>query len=299
MPKRKKKEYIINYWIERGFTKEEAIEKIKIEKRSNHFLCKEYYTKRGFTEEEAIAKIKNIQIKNAANVNHKNKANPYSKEYWISKGLNEVEVKLNIENLKYKTNPYKNWSDEKTNEIIRKRKNTYYAKTDKERKNINKSRGRTKNQLEKKFGVYKTQKILKDRGKGRRNSFFRRYSKISESFFNELQSSYDKKIFYGNEEKWIRYNSNKGFYVDCLYNKKIIEFNGDFYHANPKIYESDSIIEISKKNIKEANEIWQKDQFKIDKLKSLGYEILIIWERDVRKTRQKILNKCLNFLNNE
>ena len=104
---------------------------------------------------------------------------------------------------------------------------------------------------------------------------------------------------YAEKEIWIRYNSNKGFYVDCICDNRIIEFNGDFYHANPELYEANSIITISKKKIKSAKQIWKADEFKIKKLKELGYEILIIWERDINLNKEKIINKCIKFLENE
>lgn len=60
--------------------------------------------------------------------------------------------------------------------------------------------------------------------------------------------------------------------------------------------EEDSIITISKKTIKKAEEIWEQDLLKINKLKDLGYEVLTIWEYDVLKNKQKIINECINFI---
>jgi len=291
--------YSIEYWIKKGFSEKDAIEKINTIKRENSCWCKEYWVKRGLSEEEAINKLKEKQRQNAAKVDNKHKANPYDTQTWIKRGLTEEEAKNKIQEIKDSQNIYKKFEKERLNKVIEKRKNTYYNKSKEKRKKINKSRGKSKEQYIKEFGKEKAEKLLKERGKGRKNPFFRRYSKISTKFFSELKEKSNKEIIYGDNEKWIRYNSNKGFYVDCLYNNKIIEFNGDFYHANPKLYESDSIIKISNTKIKTALEIWKADEFKIKTLKKLGYDILIIWELDIVKNKEKTLNKCIKFLENE
>lgn len=71
----------------------------------------------------------------------------------------------------------------------------------------------------------------------------------------------------------------------------------DIYHANPELYESNSLI--AKNNIKTAKQIWKKDEFKIKTLKKLGYEILIIWELNIFKNKEIVLKECINFLKNE
>lgn len=45
-----------------------------------------------------------------------------------------------------------------------------------------------------------------------------------------------------------------------------------------------------------ANDLWQIDKNKQNIAKSLGYEILVIWESDYYKMPKVILNKCLIFL---
>jgi hypothetical protein len=296
---KQKEIYTLEFWEAKGYSKEESLLEIKKEKRKNHFLCNEYWIERGYNIDESKEKIRQIQLKNARKVNQKNKKNPYSIKYWIELGKTENEAKEEIKKLKEKTNPYKNWDKEKFKNIIQKRRETYYSKSKKEKEKINKTRGRTTEQLIQKFGEERTMEILKQRGRGRTNPFFRRYSKISKSFFNELQSRISQKLYYGEEEKWIRYNKNKGFYVDLILDNKIIEFNGDFYHANPNLYDGDAIIKISSSKIFNAKDIWSKDTFKVKTLEKLGYKILIIWEKDIREDRDKILNKCIKFLKDE
>lgn len=57
----------------------------------------------------------------------------------------------------------------------------------------------------------------------------------------------------------------------------IIEFNGDYWHCNPIKYKPDYIHPHKKKL---ASQIWEDDKTRIDKLKSYGYNLEVIWEKD-------------------
>jgi hypothetical protein len=257
--------------------------------------------KKGLSEDEAILKIKEIQSNNAkkrSKESYSNMLMPWEKEYWIKKGYNKDEALIkSLE--KRKKLSINSLDDKKKKDILDNRKKTFYNKSDNERNKINKTRGRTKEELIEKFGEKYVEELSIKRGSGRRNSFFRRYSKISKEFFNELEQKTNKKLLFAEDEQWIRYNSNKGFYVDCVCGNKIIEFNGDFYHANPELYEANSVITMSKKKIKTAEQIWKHDEFKIKKLKELGYSVLIIWEKDINSNKEKIINDCIKFIENE
>jgi len=60
----------------------------------------------------------------------------------------------------------------------------------------------------------------------------------------------------------------------------IIEVNSDFWHANPKIYNSDDFLEYPFKKEKSKN-IWEKDKNKNKYAKKNGYVIIYIWEYDM------------------
>ena len=64
------------------------------------------------------------------------------------------------------------------------------------------------------------------------------------------------------------------FYLP-LYNI-IIEYNGDFWHANPTIYNEDKILTDGKT----AEEIWEKDKLKKQIAEENGYKFYTIWEKD-------------------
>ena len=68
----------------------------------------------------------------------------------------------------------------------------------------------------------------------------------------------------------------------------IIEYFGDYWHCNPKKYESDFF---NKKKGKFAWELWDYDKKKIDLIKSYGYNLEVVWEGDL-----KLDNKLINII---
>jgi len=68
----------------------------------------------------------------------------------------------------------------------------------------------------------------------------------------------------------------------------IIEYFGDYWHCNPKKYESDFF---NKKKGKFAWELWDYDKNKIDLIKSYGYNLEVVWEGDL-----KLNNKLINII---
>jgi G:T-mismatch repair DNA endonuclease (very short patch repair protein) len=118
--------------------------------------------------------------------------------------------------------------------------------------------------------------------------FNRIYSLIDESdrnlvFFHRL-----------NKEFQIRDEGLQKTYIyDFKFKNKIIEFHGDYFHANPKIYDANYYN--TKKGIF-AEQIWEKDSQKIEYAEKVGYVILVVWQKDYKENPEKILKKCINFL---
>lgn len=123
------------------------------------------------------------------------------------------------------------------------------------------------------------------------------WSKISQELFweiyNIIKNDYEK-IYFGelNHEYGCETNTNFDFVI--IDNKKVIEFNGDKYHANPKIYEKN---DIPLKYIgKTSEEIWDNDKLKNQKLINNGYELKIIWESDYKKNKNDIILECIKYI---
>jgi len=98
------------------------------------------------------------------------------------------------------------------------------------------------------------------------------------------------------EKQFTLYYENKRYFIyDLKFNNKIIEYNGDYWHANPIKYKRNDILNFPRKSIK-AKRIWEKDKKKIELAESQGYEVLVIWENDYKKNKEETIKKCINFL---
>lgn len=77
-------------------------------------------------------------------------------------------------------------------------------------------------------------------------------------------------------------NNNKNFFFDyrLLNSNILIEVNGDYWHANPKIYLKDDIIKYPS-NSKKAGEVWEKDLIKQKAAEKNNYKVITLWESDI------------------
>jgi G:T-mismatch repair DNA endonuclease (very short patch repair protein) len=80
----------------------------------------------------------------------------------------------------------------------------------------------------------------------------------------------------------------------CQETNTIYEYYGDYWHGNPKIVQKTKIN--GTKNIP-YDELYQKTMKREEKLKKLGYNLVIIWEYDW-KHKLKILKQIKNNLQN-
>lgn len=108
-----------------------------------------------------------------------------------------------------------------------------------------------------------------------------------------------KKLYFAtkNQEYYICKGKGEFYQYDFvdLKNKKIIEYNGDQYHANPKMYEVNDYPHPFRKTIT-AKEIWGKDENKRKVAEEEGFKVLVIWDSEYKKHKDDTLNKCLEFL---
>lgn len=81
-----------------------------------------------------------------------------------------------------------------------------------------------------------------------------------------------------------------------LTNKKIIEFNGDYWHASPKKYKADDVINYPGNHGVIAKNVWLYDELKLKIAEDAGYEVKIIWESDYRKNSAKVVKECVQWL---
>jgi hypothetical protein len=269
------------YWIKKGFSEQDAIEK-----GLNHYHSSttknrllptqlEYYINKGQSKEEAKISLKNEQSKRTAKLVAKEKANPELRkrrlwnqiEYYTNKGYTE-EVGYQLMQEKFK---------ERNLQTMKKLTEKYISKGYSE-----------VDALESAQKDYKkrAKKIMKTRIEN--NSFgWQKASKQYLEFFQPLMDYLDEnniKYYVGTEDKqeWfiakgIEYFYSYDFYIPSK--KLIIEYNGEHIHPNP---------EMSKENWnnwkhcwtqKSADECRELDQIKLDVAREKGYKVVEVFER--------------------
>lgn len=124
-------------------------------------------------------------------------------------------------------------------------------------------------------------------------------SKIETNFFMKSKVEMDFLTSVGGEFPEIKYepldvrveNDGKMVYPDAILDDVIVEFNGDFWHFNPKIYE-DVLVRYP-----DAPKKWKKDTEKYRLYLERGYRVIVIWEADWRKHREEVIKQFRGFLN--
>lgn len=82
---------------------------------------------------------------------------------------------------------------------------------------------------------------------------------------------------------------DKTIRVDFLLeNNRVIEVQGDYFHANPEIYDS-KLTSMQERNIKNDN---RKRNF----FKENGYDLLEIWEKEIKESTEEVTKKIKDFI---
>lgn len=131
------------------------------------------------------------------------------------------------------------------------------------------------------------------------------YSKGSQELFNLLEQAlqklnYTPDSYYATKNREfhkLNPQTNQSFFYDYVIPdiKFCIEYNGDIYHANPKMY-SPSDIPRGRGNTKSALEIWERDKTKNEVLRQQGYNVVIVWESDFQKHPDDIVQKLVQAI---
>jgi hypothetical protein len=282
----------IGFWKERGYENSNEIvsniQKINTEKVKNRFVSTsenllalgydketirswragpnmiKYWINKGYNKEESKIKVSEYQRDLTKLIDYKKRLSNTSKEYYLNKGYNEKEAK----------------------KLLTERQNTI---------NLNKyikKHGEEKGLILYKEKVLKRSKYLGCSKKG--------YSNISQDLFKNLYKSYDNcdNILYAEINNEFKINKKTGYWLydfTDIKNKKIIEFQGDRFHANPNIYKEYETPHpfLSEKTSKD---IWINDELKrLDAIKQ-GFYVFYVWESDYRKDKDLIISKCIDFL---
>jgi G:T-mismatch repair DNA endonuclease (very short patch repair protein) len=123
-------------------------------------------------------------------------------------------------------------------------------------------------------------------------------SMVACEMFSHIDESHPS-ILYGNNEKEIKVDKNV-YWLDCVdtSTKRVIEFYGDYWHANPTKYNDDFMF-VKNKIPTTALQIRNKDAKRIQQITDKGYSVMVVWEKDYRLDKLAVIQKCIEFLNGE
>ena len=132
------------------------------------------------------------------------------------------------------------------------------------------------------------------------STLYKRLRKLDSFVCRGMRSITELEIDNWLTENNILFESNnrtqiKPYELDFYFFKynKAIEFQGDYWHMNPTIFEADDFNEIKNKT---AFEIWKYDLNKFELSKAKHIDIFYIWESDWNLNKEKIKLKVLDFL---
>jgi hypothetical protein len=126
------------------------------------------------------------------------------------------------------------------------------------------------------------------------------YSKWSIDLFNNIKETITDLYYFGENElafscEYYTPLHQKIIRPDLFYKGKIIECNGDLFHANPKLFNEDDTPHPYNKNIT-SKEIWEIDNKKNELYISKGYKVFIVWQHEYQSNQTEIIKKCIEFL---
>jgi hypothetical protein len=236
-----------------------------VQKNGASIFTKNYWLKKGFTDEEAIEKVRSVQSKNAEKFVAKGDWDNCSwmrPKYWINKGYTKKEAKEII-------------SEKQSILSNRSSRFTGHVRTQESKDKISASMKK------------KIQKI----GAGKWSSHFGTFSgrsKIEIEFYDYIKQNINKDV-QGNVP--IR-----DYIVDVLLGGKVVEFYGDFWHANPRMHHADDTLTGFCSAGREVRDIRKNDENRVKKLKEMGYDVLVIWEYDWHHSKEECIKKVKDYL---
>lgn len=248
----------------------------------------DFWLFKGYTEAEAKEEISKIQTQYTKQQITKGECSVRKKTYWINKGYSEEEAIKKVADVQRRDINYfinKGMTETEAEEKMAQRNIKWINSLNERIKwdNFNLKKGRTFNQLIEKHGLEKATEIL-----NKRTTVFHGKSNIEELIYEKHLKNYGFK----RHLKMLK-DSSKGMFIWDYYHEELkiaIEFNGDYWHCNPKLYDGNYPHPTIKKT---AHTIWEKDKRKKELAKKNGYKVFTIWESDVIEDK---INEILNAL---
>jgi len=120
-------------------------------------------------------------------------------------------------------------------------------------------------------------------------------SDLEREFTNLLEESFGKLdyITYRNPYGKWSHLLNKFVLFDIKHGNCVIEFNGDYWHANPKIYRDDAII-----RGRTSVEIQEHDRKKIQTAIDCGFRVYVVWENEFKSNKLETIQRVIEWMQN-
>lgn len=115
-------------------------------------------------------------------------------------------------------------------------------------------------------------------------------SKAENEIYNYLKNIYGEML----NRKTIKWD-NKRYFPDMRIKNIVIEYFGDYWHANPNRYKANEIVH---HNLT-AEEIWKHDEIRIKELEGIIAKVIIIWEYNYknRNSDEEFFNNLIEEIN--
>mgnify|MGYP002128712951 FL=1 len=133
------------------------------------------------------------------------------------------------------------------------------------------------------------------------------WSAISQRLFEQVHQHLPAEfnVYYGSHgsEFPLFKTGHKIIFVDFYVQqtKKAIEFNGDYWHANPVFYKSCDLINFPGNRRVVAQDVWNADSTRMKYIRQHPCvdDCMIVWEHDFVSQPHLIIEKCVKFILNE
>lgn len=125
----------------------------------------------------------------------------------------------------------------------------------------------------------------------RRSGFF--FSNLEKEFIALIEQTIGKLDHTSLSNPFGKWSHLLDTYVvyDIKHKNCIIEFNGDYWHANPAIYSDFATI-----RGKTAIDIRKKDMLKLKTVEELGFRTLVVWENDFKQNKVNTIKKVTAWI---
>lgn len=277
--------YSVQYWMNKGMTEEDAVTHIHELGKKNSIRRIEYWVAKGYTASDARDKVKSLQ-------SSVGKLQRSSKHKWIAEGYSQEDAtKIASEYLQQKSTFHvRYWMDRHgmTEDEAKGRISSIQTElSSRSSKFLGKKRTYdSKQKISESMKAF-IKKIGVDNWISHFGEFDNGRSLLEEEIFQYVKT---KNSSAKHNLMICKYN------VDIVVENKLIEVFGDYWHANPLLYEAaDTIIYPGDARILVSDK-WNFDRIRLEYLKAIGYDVLVVWESDWRKNLENTQQTILDFL---